>query len=321
MQPLLFLRGRCLFSVPLSPSRPDPCLFSTCLSSSFPVWCFRRRRVSLSLSVFLSQALGKPKPFWFGLPLVFLRPGRVLRHRSVHLPLPLHQGSAPAPVFFFFAVARAGLFLRFWFSGGVAVRGCFRAVGGLGSVCAALLYSCICLALGKTALPGTRPQRRLPPFPPPIGLSGVTRLLLGVVPWTGRSVAGWECRRFCDPTTSRTLTTIIIIVRPGHRRPPPNRPRPFRQCRGLLGVSVFCLQRNIRGRTHFSRVFIPLKSCIFSCAGVGTLLWSATVLSHRPFSPFSKGEMLSVFSILFFFVSGSASFVVFFRSSFLRFAF
>ena len=39
------------------------------------------------------------------------------------------------------------------------------------------------------------------------------------------------------------------------------------------------------------------------------------------FSLFSKGEMLSVFFHFVFFVSGSVSFVVFFRSSLLRVAF
>ena len=39
------------------------------------------------------------------------------------------------------------------------------------------------------------------------------------------------------------------------------------------------------------------------------------------FFPFSKGEMLSVFFTLCFFLSGSVSFVVFCRSSLLRLAF
>ena len=43
----------------------------------------------------------------FGVPLVFLRPGRALRSRPVRLARLLHLGVAPAPVFLF--VARVGL--------------------------------------------------------------------------------------------------------------------------------------------------------------------------------------------------------------------
>ena len=98
MKPLLFLRGRCLFSGPLSPSRPRPVL-----GFYLPVFFFflyglcRRRRV---FSLSLSQALGNPKPFWFGVPLVFLQPGHALRasiRTSSSSSTPRH---CPAPVFF-----------------------------------------------------------------------------------------------------------------------------------------------------------------------------------------------------------------------------
>ena len=133
-----------------------------------------------------------------------------------------------------------GSFFRFWFSGwgrgsGLVFGGCFGL--GLGLCCSlAFLHP---LLHRKTALPGIRPQRRLPPFPPPIGLSGVTRLLLGAVPCTGRSVAGWECRRLCDPTNSRTHTTIIIIVCPGHRWPPLQRTQAVSPAPGFFGGFLF----------------------------------------------------------------------------------
>ena len=112
---------------PLSPSRPDPCLFFNCLSSSFFFFGVFVDAVSLSLS----QVLGKPKPFWFGFPLVFLRPARALRHRSVHLPLHLHQGLAPHLFFFFFLsssslVCRLGVFfLVSGLVGAGCLGGCF----------------------------------------------------------------------------------------------------------------------------------------------------------------------------------------------------
>ena len=65
-----------------------------------------------------------------------------------------------------FGVGVAG---RFWFLVGVGL--------GLGLCC--LLRFLHLLLHRETALPGIRPQKRLPPFLPPIivGLSGVTRLL------------------------------------------------------------------------------------------------------------------------------------------------
>ena len=102
MKPLLFLRGRCLFSGPLSPSRPDPCLASICLSSFFLVWFVRRRRVfSFSFSLSLSGA-GEPQTFLvWGSPCVsstWTRSPPSIRTSSSS-PTPRH---CPAPVFFFF---------------------------------------------------------------------------------------------------------------------------------------------------------------------------------------------------------------------------
>ena len=97
VMPLLFLRGRFFVFVPLSPSRPDPCLVFVCVRLLFSVWLVSS---ATFLSLSLSQALGNPKPFWFGVPLVFLHPGHALRPRSVRLPLHLHPGFAPHLFFF-----------------------------------------------------------------------------------------------------------------------------------------------------------------------------------------------------------------------------
>ena len=89
---------------PLSPSRPDPCLLFNCLSSFVFFLCLVFSSTPcLSLSLSLSGA-GETQTFWFGFPLVFLRPARALRHRSVHLPLHLHQGHLPHLFFFSFVV-------------------------------------------------------------------------------------------------------------------------------------------------------------------------------------------------------------------------
>ena len=85
VQSLFFSGFGCLFGT-LSPSRPDPCLvlFVFVLFFLF-VWFVRRHRIFLFS---LSQALGKPKPFWFGFPLVFSWPRSlttpVLRGRHLH---------------------------------------------------------------------------------------------------------------------------------------------------------------------------------------------------------------------------------------------
>ena len=135
MKPLLFLRGQCLFSGPLSPSRPDPCLVSIC-QFFFLYGLFVDTMCSLSLS----QALGNPKLFWFGVPLVFLQPGHALRPRSVRL-LHLHQGIAPH-LFFFFSSSSL-------ISGSVFARPCSVGVGFLGGCffCLwSLFFSVRCIA-------------------------------------------------------------------------------------------------------------------------------------------------------------------------------
>ena len=74
----------------------------------------------------LSQALGNPKPFWFGVPLVFLHPGHALRPRSVRLPLHLHPGVAPHLLFFLFSRRRRSFPVR------CSLVSCLVGVGGLG---------------------------------------------------------------------------------------------------------------------------------------------------------------------------------------------
>ena len=227
-------QGSAFCSCSFEPFTTRP-VFGVCLRpSSFCLVSFVGDCFSLSLSL---SGAGETQTFLvWGSPCVSSSWPRS-RHRPVHPPLHLHQGPAPAPVFFFSSRRSRWVVVGVWSRGGVSVRVLFSVVFWFWfGRCCSLVFLHLLLHR-KTALPGIRPQRRLPPFPPPIGLSGVTRLLLGVVPWTGRSVAGWECRRLCDPATSRVLTTIIIIVRPGHRRPPPNRPRPLRQagvCWGFL---------------------------------------------------------------------------------------
>ena len=92
----------------LSPSSPDPCLVF-CMGPAFFLCLVGFVDAVFSLS--LSQALGKPKPFWFGFPLVFLRPARGLRLRPVLLPHHLHPGFAQ-PLFFFF-LSSPSLVFRF----------------------------------------------------------------------------------------------------------------------------------------------------------------------------------------------------------------
>ena len=101
------------------------------VSSFFLVWCVRRRRV---FSFSLSQALGNPKPFWFGVPLVFLQPGHALRPRSVRLPLHLHPGIAPHLFFFSFRRRRSfpvRCLLVLVLSVSVFLVGVFFSVSGL----------------------------------------------------------------------------------------------------------------------------------------------------------------------------------------------
>ena len=135
--------------------------------------------------------------------------------------------SGSFPFFFCGLMARflrgsgSGRFFVSGFRGGVAVS--VLVFGGVWFrfwLCCSLA-SLHLLLRRKTALPGIRPQRRLPPFLPPMGLSGVTRLLLGVVPWTGRSVAVGGASAFVTPpTNSRRHTFMMTIVLPGHRWPP-----------------------------------------------------------------------------------------------------
>ena len=91
-------QGSVFVFVPLSPSRPDPCLLFNSLSSSFLFLSGTFiDSVSLSLSLFLSHALGKPKPFWFGVPFVFSWP----RSRTSTLPRDRHLLPGHLPHLFF----------------------------------------------------------------------------------------------------------------------------------------------------------------------------------------------------------------------------
>ena len=165
-----------------SPSRLDPCRYFVWVLLSLFVWCVRRRRFSLfffslSLSLSLSGAGETQTPSGFGFPLVTLLRAHGLRPRPV-LPLPLiHQGPAPAPVFFFVSPTFAWVVVGFLFSG-----------WGLGSVCvlvgsgcllAVLLRSCIlsCLSGNSNAgipaamAPGPLPAADwiVPGYPSPAG--------------------------------------------------------------------------------------------------------------------------------------------------------
>ena len=160
---------------------------------------------------------GNPNLFGLGFPLCFR--GHALAPRAVPRDRHLLPGHLPHLFFFFsFVVVRTGWWSVLGSRGGVSVRSVFWSgvLVGPGCLPVVLLHSCISSCIRATAMPVFRPQWRLPPFPPPIGLSGVTRLLLGVVPWTGRSVAGWECRRHCDPTQflGTTITIMTGLSRP-----------------------------------------------------------------------------------------------------------
>ena len=139
------------------------------MGPSFFLWSgwFRRRRV---FSFSFSQALGKPKPIWFGFPLVFSSsctrsPSTTRTSRSAPTPRP-----RPAPAFFFFSFRRRRV--RFWFS--VFARPCSVGVGFLGGcfsffsasppglcfcLCAALQDRPRCLVSGAGRRDISRPSR------------------------------------------------------------------------------------------------------------------------------------------------------------------
>ena len=98
VKPLLFLRGRCLFSGLLSPSRPDTCLVFICLSSSFSCMVCSSTPCALSLSL---SGAGESQTFLvWGSPCVsstWTRSPPSIRTSSSS-PTPKH---CPAPVFLF----------------------------------------------------------------------------------------------------------------------------------------------------------------------------------------------------------------------------
>ena len=154
----------CLVWCPLRPAPSSVCC-SLSSFSFFGCWDVRRRRFFLFLSL---SGAGEPQtPAGFVFPLVFLRPGRGLRHRPVPLHFLLHQGFAPHLFFFLFSssslVCRLGVFLvsclgTGWFyrGGGVRVGLCF---GFLACACASFCKACI----RERATPVDRPQWRPTP--------------------------------------------------------------------------------------------------------------------------------------------------------------
>ena len=87
----------------VSPSSPDPCLVF-CMCPSFFLCLVGFVAAVFSLS--LSQALGKPKPIWFGFPLVFSWPRSPSTTRTSRTPPTPRFPPAPVCVFIFFDVAR-----------------------------------------------------------------------------------------------------------------------------------------------------------------------------------------------------------------------
>ena len=242
MKPLLFLRGRwfVFWSVEPFTTQPVsgfylPVFFFSCMVCS-PTPC--------ALFLSLSGAGETQTPFgvWVS-PCVLCIPGRGLHLQPVLINFPK---ASPRTCFFFSFSSSFALGCGRWLvPGGVSVRVLFSVDFWFWfGRCCSLVFLHLLLHR-KTALPGIRPQRRLPPFPPPIGLSGVTRLLLGVVPWKGRSVAGWECRRLCDPTTFRMLTTINTVVLP-HRWPPLQRTQAVSPVLGFFGGFLFLFATQLR---------------------------------------------------------------------------
>ena len=124
----------CLCSFEPFTTRP---VLGVCLRpSSSSVWFVSSATFFFSS---LSQALGNPKPLWFGVPLVFLHPGHALRPRPVHLPPHIPQGIAPAPVFFFFSSSPLVFGLVF-------SRSCLVGVGGFGGGTWSWSWSVCCVA-------------------------------------------------------------------------------------------------------------------------------------------------------------------------------
>ena len=272
---------------------------------------------TFSLFLSLSGAGETQTHFGFGFPLVSLRPGHDLRPRSVHRPLHLPQGPAPAPVFFFFffVAVRAGLWSVFGSRGGVSVRSVFWSgvLVGLGCSSFVLLHSCISSCIRATAMPVFRPQWRLTPFPPLIGSSWVTRLLLGVDPGTVRSAAGRGCRRHCDPAQFLGTTIIIMTALPGHRRPPPQQTPAISSVPGFVGGFLFFVcHATLSFRLHFLHLCLALGRQPY-CHTLSRFLCLC-------FPLFEGGNAVRFFHFVFS-VSGPVSFAVFCRSSFLRVAF
>ena len=100
LKAFVFLRGWCVFWH-LEPFKTRPVFGFLSVSPLFSfLWFVRRRRVFFLLS--FSQALGQPKPFWFGFPLVFSSSGTrtpLSTRTSCSTPTPRPR---PAPVFFSF---------------------------------------------------------------------------------------------------------------------------------------------------------------------------------------------------------------------------
>ena len=145
---LLFLGGRCMFSGPLSPSRPDPCLVFICLSSFFSCMVCSSTPCVLFLSL---RRWGTPNLFGLGSPCVsstWTRSSPSTRTSSSS-PTPRH-----CPAFFFFR-RRRSFAVR---SVGVGFPGgCFFCLWSLFFLCA--MHCMTDLGTCK----GGRETRHLPP--------------------------------------------------------------------------------------------------------------------------------------------------------------
>ena len=178
VKPLLFLRGRCLFSGPLSPSRPDPCLASICLSSSFSCMvcsstpCVLVLVLSLSLSFSLSLSLrrwGTPNLFGLGFPLCFFNLD-TLSALDPYVFLFTYTQALPRTCFFFFSsssLVPGSVFARPGSVGVGFLGGCFFlfCLWSLFSFVRCIARQTLALLSGAGRLDISRPCRFLSSWP------------------------------------------------------------------------------------------------------------------------------------------------------------
>ena len=178
---------RCFFE-PFT-TRP---VFGVCLRPSSFVWLFSSATFFLSLA--LSQALGNPKPFWFGVPLVFLHPGHAHRPRPVHRRPHIPQGIAPAPVFFFSFFSRRSRWVVcsvLVFGGGFSVRVRWR-VSRLPPPPSPPCVACLCCVSCILLLHAFNPATCRPQWPRPLPAYHLARPSSPASCWeTSGGRAGW----------------------------------------------------------------------------------------------------------------------------------